>query len=298
MKYSFALTIRIPRVFFGAAILGLISCMQADSPAHAEEEWVTSPEVASEIDKLKRVYPEQSPKIRYERTGHQYTTYIVARKAGHSRERSREFAFFSQYPDDEKQFSAVGVFFNIFDLNQRKRIMSTLHSLHDGKHSAVLKRRQDIQQLISDGVRSGNLTDPQIGLMIHALGDSYAHTTGNLDDGDLEAFGYVLGHLFHGTKPDIITYNPKKYRLYACALYDALNGKGDCAHQLEDLYALIDELKVSRNTALPEFETLANASKYDFDKDKYEKIWDRGDPPLEKLEVDSALTIMESTFSK
>ena len=217
----------------------LLAPVAGDGEEHGDD--VDSPEMLAEIERLAKQYPETSGLPRYERSGHQYTTFIVARAAGLSPKRAYLLSYFSQFPDDERRFSATLAAFYVHDLSYRKQIMAVLHSLHGGGHQAVLERRQDLAELVAEGVRTGSLSDPQIGLVIHALADSYAHVTEK--DGKLQAFGYVFGHLFHGHKPDVIAHDAQRYRAYTCALFQALSGKADCTKELETLTPRLAEVR-------------------------------------------------------
>lgn len=252
-----------------------------------------SPKVLEEINRLEKKYPEQSGEARYEKSGHQYTTYIVAMMAGLGRPRSFRLAYYSQVPDDEIRFSATLAFFYVFNLDYRKQIMAVLHSLHGGDHDLVLKRRSDLRDLIRDGIKRGSLADYQIGLMIHAFADSYAHTTTH--DGQLKAFDYTWGHLFHGHKPDIIAHDPEKYEDYACALYKALSLESACSSKFDPLRDLIKKLEKSRNAELPEFEKYAR-DPHGFDTDKYEAAGEERE--IEREDVEKTINIIEARISR
>lgn len=219
-----------------------------------------SPELLEEIARQEKIYPDQSVGAqRYGRPGHQYTTFIVAALAGFSKEKAHKFAYFSQFPDDVKKFSATSAAIQLFNLTYRKQIMATLHSLHGGGENDVLKRRKDLKEFIQDGIETGSLEDYQIGLSIHAFADSYAHT--KMKDGELVAYGYGVGHLFHGHTPDVIAYYPDKFRDYSCELFKALSLKTKCGKELKEFLSMIDRLKTSRDEELLKFEEYAQDEK-------------------------------------
>ncbi len=60
------------------------------------------------------------------------------------------------------------------------------------------------------------------GLLVHALGDSYAHAYAKGPDGSEELFSWPFGHGFSGHEPDIIANYKAKYRRFLEALYRAL----------------------------------------------------------------------------
>lgn len=254
--------------------------------------FVDSPEVLKEIKRLEEKYPEKSVgQPKYERSGHQYTTFIVAREAGLNSERSYRLSYFSQLPDDEKEFSATLAFFYLFDLEYRKQIMGILHSLHGGDHNAVLKRRRDLKDLIYNGIKNKSLEDYQIGLLIHAFADAYSHTA--VHNGKLKAFDYTWGHLFHGHKPDIIAYDPELYREYACELYKALSLESSCLPQLNDLFKMIKGLEISRNIELPKFETYAKATWF-FNEDYYNLKSGKWDKSISKAEMQKTIEVIKA----
>lgn len=277
-------------VIVGAGVLGDSGSALAES----DPEFVHSPVLLAEVERLKKKYPDESGKQKYQRAGHQYTTYIVAMAAGLGRDRSYKLAYFSQFPDDEREFSATRGAFYFLDPNYRRQLMAVLHSLHGGGHAAVLKRREDLKALVARGIKEGGLEDFQIGLTIHALADAYAHTKGEPDA--LSAFGYVVGHLFHGHEPDFIAYDPDKYKAYTCALFEALSGRNICESELAGLHAVIEGLKKKRNAELAEIETYARG-KPDFEQEEYDAFASVWKDSVSKGDVRATLEVMEAAIS-
>lgn len=237
--------------------------------------FVHSPQVLKEQARLETKYPEQSLGIpKYAKSGHQYTTYIVARQAGMNWARAHKVAFYSQFPDDVSKYDAIYVaVFSLFNLDYRKRIMALLHSLHGGNADAVRQRQDDLEALIIEGVVNDSLEDYQLGLLIHAFADSFAHT--KVSNGELEAFGYVYGHLFHWKTPDLISSDPDKYKNYTCRLYKALARKPLCEPALQPLFQLAEGLAISRNKELPAIEELARKG-YNYEENivkTFKKEW-------------------------
>ena len=242
----------------------------------ADTTYQQSPDLLREIERLEKLYPEQFPGAdKYDRSGHQYTTFIIARIAGKDSELSHKLAYFAQFPDDITKYSATAASIKIFNLTYRKKIMSTLHSLHGGDETAVLKRRSILKRLIQDGIQNGTLKPYQLGLITHAFADSYAHT--KIEDGKTVAFSDGVGHLWHGHTPDIIAYDPDKYNEYACNLFMALALKDACRPDIDPLSTMIQALKKSRNAELMKFETFSEDN-YGFLRDYYSdngKIWEK-----------------------
>lgn len=157
---------------------------------------------------------------KYQRDGHQDTTYMVARLAGHSSDDAARLAFFNQAADDlAMRYAApqVSVWATFGAWGYRHRINAVLHSLHGGDRADVAQRRLDLASMIDARNRSEAQASWQTGFLIHALGDSYAHTdpVGN-------AYGETYGHLFDGHAPDLVANRPELYLAYVDALFDAL----------------------------------------------------------------------------
>ena len=252
-----------------------------------------SPQVLKEVARLEKKYPQKdvgAPK--YQRSGHQYTTYIIAYLSGLGKEKSHKLAYYSQFPDDEVRFSATLAAIYLFDLQYREQIMAVLHSLHGGDQNAVIKRRKDLKQLIANGIKDNSLKEYEIGLMTHAFADSYSHV--KLEQGELEAFDYVWGHLFHGHEPDIIAYEPERYKDYACNLYQALSGKNSCEIKLQKLFSMIDKLAVTRDEELPEFEKYAEELL--FSSHNYQRWGEQWAKSVGKTEVVNTIKKIESAI--
>ena len=173
--------------------------------------------------------------------------------------------------------------------------MAVLHSLHGGGKRAVMKRRSDLKDLIQEVIKNKSLEDYQIGLIIHAFADSYAHTTN--EDGKLKAFNYTWGHLFHGHKPDIIAYDPERYKKFTCELYKALSLKSTCSPQLDTLHSMIKKLEKSRNDELPKFVVYAKNS-WAYDQDLYDAKGDAVGNLVSIQEVVNTIKVMEAKISE
>lgn len=170
---------------------------------------------------------------KYGRDGHQDTTYIVAVMAGHSAHDAALLSFYNQAADDVWfRFSAPPLTFwgSVTDWGYRHRIIGVLHSLHSGDAGAVTHR----QQSLASAIARADQGDPdyywQTGLMLHALGDSFAHTRV-----DGTAYGELYGHAFDGHTPDIVGERPELYLTYVQTMFDALSaGASGDEQALED----------------------------------------------------------------
>jgi hypothetical protein len=171
------------------------------------------------------VLPQQD-NVDFHADGHEYTTYEVAKAAGIEDASARRIAYYSQAPD--KMFwtyaaTPVAVWGLVY-IPYRQRIMDTLHSLHGGVGDEVLCRRARLEKMIGNYPLAGTKAQPnwELGFLIHAFGDSYAHTYSNVLDGKLHAYGGFVGHGFAVSSPDTISKHPEKYEPYFHALCRAL----------------------------------------------------------------------------
>ncbi|MCI3879567.1 hypothetical protein [Acinetobacter higginsii] len=181
----------------------------------------------------------------YNPTGHLATTYLISKYAGQDLKNSLTLSYFSQYPDEDKDYDAIvnAVKNKIPFANDdfTLAVVTKLHSLHGGGSGQVKERRLALEAAIKK-----NLENPndmwKAGLLIHAFGDSYAHTLNAFESDKEEAFKPEVGHLFHsiiGEDPDQITRkeNQKKYLAYVDKLFGLL--KTDRADQ-----AALDSFKL------------------------------------------------------
>lgn len=165
----------------------------------------------------------------YEIDGHYSTAGYVALLAGYDKERVLAISCYTQMPDEEAvTYSAPYVaVWGVVNPPYRHRIVNGLHSLHGGGPEEVERRRLLLKNLIIHQVRDrGADTDWQLGFLIHALGDSYAHVHG--DPGEQVAYGEFIGHALANTpwgeNPDSIFVGEhyKNYNKYVVALFEAL----------------------------------------------------------------------------
>jgi len=160
----------------------------------------------------------------YDHAGHYWTTYAVARIACLSHEEAARLAFWSQASDDEKKFDATDTVLGVFSGRWYPPFWATdtqnyLHSL-SGSDDPEHRRR-----ILRDLLSREDLEPWQIGFLIHALADSYAHTYTDPFTGQ-HAFPPFIGHApSHG--PDHIGDHSDKYIQYVRDLYRVLSKGGD-----------------------------------------------------------------------
>ena len=172
--------------------------------------------------------PQPGYALKYERYGHQTTTYMVARIAGFEYPRATRLSHFSQAPDDlafRYSATAVAIWGSVPPFwGYRHRIVSVLHSLHGGDADGVTNRRKTLHNLVSASVRAGESNDWQTGFLVHAFGDSYAHVKpGPVKDTEV-AYREGVGHGFDfgKVKPDVISAHSGTYKTYVNSLYSSL----------------------------------------------------------------------------
>lgn len=155
---------------------------------------------AASIDAMAKMY--------WDPLGHLYTTYKVAREIHISAPRAFRLAYYSQYPDIDPHFDAVavGVKYALWPPQHEWKtgVLGKLHSLHNGDKLQVEKRREQLEELAKQSLMDES-QDAISGLLIHALGDSYAHTKNNFGADNEEAYGSFIGHAhmnLFGKSPD------------------------------------------------------------------------------------------------
>jgi RHS repeat-associated protein len=190
----------------------------------------------------------------YDEAGHFYTTYLVAIAAGMLPEQAYEIALYSQYPDEDGNYDAMRA-----PAENRTAVQEYLHSLTGGD---PVKLRKYLGCLI----KNGGLSNVELGIVIHALGDAYAHAFphfkripgrendkgnrwGGKDGGNMTSDGERLyspglGHFFQGHMPDYIASDPAKYGNYVDQLYELLSGLSDGMDANPDM---IDSIKALAN---------------------------------------------------
>jgi RHS repeat-associated protein len=161
----------------------------------------------------------------YNEAGHFFTVYLVALAAGKRPSEAFRLAYYSQLPDQVGMMEAVTAAKrdnNLFG----KLVFDCIHSLHGGNAEASEIRRTQLRDFLRNNYRSINAW--QKGILLHALGDAYAHT-----DGNNEAWAWRRGHFWAGHQPDWISSDPNKYRDYVRSLYASLGGQGDIENNAE-----------------------------------------------------------------
>jgi hypothetical protein len=180
----------------------------------------------------------------YRIDGHQWLTLRIAMAATGNYQLAHGLAYYSQYPDIDYSYEAIRQAKIIIDLDWQESIMGDLHSLHGGDACAVQLRRSHLRNGVAYWYHLEGSEVWQTGLIIHALGDSYAHTEGELNSLDEKAYGRPFGHAVDsivGPDPDTIANFKPKAIEFATKLYGALIGPGDKTNAEFD--AIIEEIR-------------------------------------------------------
>lgn len=160
--------------------------------------------------------------------GHQWLTLRVAMAATDDFTLSHGLAYYAQYPDIDSSYNAIYLAPKIHLPDWQEAIMGNLHSLHGGGYCEVYQRRRALQALIDQSFNEKKTDVVKIGLLIHAFGDSYAHTRGDFGSEGESAYGKPFGHLIDsilGNDPDKIKNAPLKARAYAKKLFSVLSSE-------------------------------------------------------------------------
>lgn len=218
----------------------------------------------------------------YQEDGHFYTTYILLYYNGYKKEDAFEIAYYSQLPDEDKKMEAMNAgakrgflywlyhnplvwpFHHIIQENigEQRDIIKWLHSLHGGGEERVAARRACLEKLLANNL--GNLSNWEKGLIIHALGDAYAHTY--VSNEKTEAYGDVWGHIFDVHEPDIIANHPDKYLEYLASLNRIFGGKVS-DENLARIGRIMSKRHLRQGSAIEMARNWAHELEYDFDYD-------------------------------
>jgi hypothetical protein len=229
--------------------------------------------------------------------GHLYTILSVADIAGYKPERQFALAYFSQYPDLDSDYEAVHVSIKYLLVpwrwTWRNDVTGVLHSLHGGNRDAVEKRREQIRRAIARSIADPD-RDWLTGILMHAYGDAYAHTKGELGASDEAAYGVWTGHAIpslFGDDPDDIK-NPRtepKYFAYIDDLYRTIRTEHASDDRFSEFKTFIRNLKCE-NGRCPNFhELFANRPTGNARIDRFADCMNRSARRLTPAEIQLAM---------
>ncbi len=270
----------------------LICLLLGSGGAHADADVVLDSMDKQQIEYLynRKIPDGDDKKFGWGPDGHQLTTFIVARLAGWNVEPAAELCWGSQIPDETKWFTAVwGAVPTIFGSRYHRSLMTTLHSLHGGSAKAVQRRQQDLQELVRQQHSTKSMQPWQIGLLIHAFGDAFAHV--REDNG--HAYGYPLGHALAGHGPDTISTHKDAYLSYVKALFASLAGK-QAADELAPLYEVVETLTPDEKDSVAKMATFAVKLGLTPAIDKAAR--EKWKSTISRHDIEVTMAIMESSF--
>ncbi len=206
------------------------------------------------------------PTGQYAEAGHYYTTYYVALRAGYSDVEAQQLAFYSQVQDEADELDAIAT--------QSDMIWSALAVLAPSPYATLpemIAKRDATQRSghaltgrlgsmeTANTVRAIEKAGDDIittGILIHRLGDSFAHRRVNVSTLDAPMYPTGFGHTEDTVadwNPDLIQNRPDRYLAYVQTLTRTLAAKqGKTQEQIEDLVASVskDLSPVARITKL------------------------------------------------
>jgi uncharacterized delta-60 repeat protein/RHS repeat-associated protein len=173
--------------------------------------------------------------------GHFWTVYLMALSQGMSQAAAEQLAYYTQLPDQTAEWDAIDAAarvagsllpgqrgnLRLYDL----QIEDWLHSLTGGSRATILARRACLAKMFKDPTL--NLAPWQKGFILHAWGDTYAHT-----DKNGLPYPVIIGHLRDWDWPDIISNRPGLWVSYSSDLFELLGGAAGGnlhSHQVQGL---------------------------------------------------------------
>ncbi len=161
----------------------------------------------------------------YESEGHYYAPFILLKINGYSGNRSQKIAYYSQYPDQDPRYDAFAAGGRrVWDFLRAKPLDPFNALVQEFGHQLNGADAQEMQCCIKNFLKKNwdTLADWERGVLLHAFGDSYAHTSA---DGKLYVApaGHTKDSLM-GINPDDPANYPERFRAYLEGLNDVLGG--------------------------------------------------------------------------
>lgn len=236
--------------------------------------------------------------------GHLYTTLSLTDIAEYDDLRKMTITYYSQYPDIDPDFEAVPVSFKYLFIpwkwDWRNDITGTLHSLHGGDRKAIDQRRENIQSALSQSLEDPNL-DWLSGLIIHAYGDSYAHTKNEFNSENEKAYNVWIGHAIptiFGSSPDDIKKenNEPKYLGYISSLYRTIKLNDGHDERFIEFKNFVDKLDCEGGEC-PNFHALFTSNEENR-IDKFTSCMNENSRPLKVSEINLAMSMIFGNTDK
>lgn len=232
--------------------------------------------------------------------GHLYTTLSIIDIADYDDSRKMTISYYSQYPDIDPDYEAVPVSFKYLPLpwkwEWRNDITGSLHSLHGGNKVAINQRRNNIKQSLLKTLKDPKL-DWLSGLIIHAYGDSFAHTKNDFNSEEEQAYNVWIGHAISsifGNSPDDIKQkeNEPKYLAYISDLYMTVKTNDNNDEKFNEFRSFVDNLEC-RGGVCPNFHALYTDSPKDDSRiDQFTACMNKTARALKVSEVQQAMDLI------
>ena len=158
---------------------------------------------------------------KYDEWVHYYLMYLLMREYGYDESAAKTMAEGSQYPDGESLWASL--FLVQFDamyipnlITFQTKYQETLHNLNGLGVGKLEKYQCCIREAINSITKGENLKEMdyfKVGVLVHALGDTYAHFK-LVKGSDGKSYGPMIGHFEDGKKPDDPHNNIERFRKY------------------------------------------------------------------------------------
>jgi len=192
---------------------------------------------------------------------HLYTTLAITNIEKFEQQRQLTLSYYTQYPDIDRNYLATPVaikyLFVPWRYHWRNNITGKLHSLHGGDSQAIEKRRELLKSELIQTIKDPD-KDWLSGLIIHALGDAFAHTKNHFRSSHERAYNPWFGHAFaslFGVEPDKIKandLNETKYLSYIREFYSTIKQDDSNIKLFNSFKEFVDDLEC-RGNVCPNF---------------------------------------------
>ena len=238
----------------------------------------------------------------YMQDGHLYTTLAITDLVQLPIERQLTLSYYTQYPDIDPDYEATPVAIKYmlvpWKYAWRNNITGKLHSLHGGNSAYIKKRRENIGEALKETIKDPSL-DWLSGLIIHAYGDSYAHTKYAYDSEYEHAYNVWLGHMWATLmrrSPDAIKRNAiteEKYLAYINDFYQDINLDAANDYEFKRFEAFVESYECTGG-ACPNFHAEYNNQDPEDNKiDLFRDCMNKSSRQLTPLEVSKAFELID-----
>ncbi|HET9767521.1 MAG TPA: SpvB/TcaC N-terminal domain-containing protein [Thermoanaerobaculia bacterium] len=215
------------------------------------------------------------PTGKYGEAGHYYTVYFVSLAAGFDHAKAARNAVYAQLPDEVRQLDAIEVAedYGIFGvaavltsvaarqrvsaagIRELSRLKDQLDVVQGGLHALTGGDIATERDLTRKGIAQSAPGSLRFGLLLHRLGDTYAHA----EPGTGRMYPAQIGHAWAGKSPDQIHQRPDVYGAYVRDLFAVLSkasraqGFAPRRENVEDLISAVTSIKVTKVSARGKF---------------------------------------------